>query len=211
VTRSVVRSIAGPVLRAGAEGSFHLREAVRVGADALLGEVVRLDGDEIVVQVYEDTTGLRPGSEVHGDGRPLAARLGPALLGRIFDGLLRPLSGAPHRLAPGMRSAAPERFAFVPRIAPGARISGGESIGEALAPGGRMARVLAAPDVAGEVVSVVAAGDYPDDAPLVSVRRSASTASSALASNPRCSPTAASWRAHGTRWCSRSAARSRRS
>jgi V/A-type H+-transporting ATPase subunit A len=170
VTRALVRAIAGPVLHARVEGPFHLREAVRVGPERLLGEVVRLDGDEIVVQVYEDTTGLRPGSEVHGDGQPLAVRVGPALLGRIFDGLLRPLSGAADRMAPGMRSAAPQRFAFVPRIAAGARVTGGESIGDILPATGRALRALVPPGVAGEVVSVAVAGDYDDDAPLASIR-----------------------------------------
>jgi V/A-type H+-transporting ATPase subunit A len=169
MTRALVRSIAGPVLRAGAEGPFHLREAVRVGPDQLLGEVVRLDGDEIVVQVYEDTTGLRPGSEVHGDGLPLSVRLGPALLGRIFDGLLRPLSGAPERMAPGMRSAHPESFAFEPRIAPGSPVAGGECIGDIVPAAGRTLRALVPPGVAGKVASVVAAGNYLDDAPIATV------------------------------------------
>ena len=90
---AIVRWIAGPVLHAVKQGPFSLRESVRVGPQALLGEVVRINDDQIVVQVYEDTTGLRPGTEVHGDGQPLAIRLGPGLLGHIFDGLLRPLSG----------------------------------------------------------------------------------------------------------------------
>ena len=67
---------------------------------------MRLDGDEIVVQVYEDTTGLRPGIEVVGSGLPLAIPLGPGLLGHIFDGLLRPLSGTGSAFVqPGMRRA----------------------------------------------------------------------------------------------------------
>ncbi|HSM21382.1 MAG TPA: hypothetical protein VK876_04135, partial [Rubrivivax sp.] len=92
MSRAVIRWISGPVLHARAEGPFALREAVRVGPQALLGEVVRLDGDTIVVQVYEDTTGLRPGIAVTGDGQALSIHLGPGLLGHIFDGLLRPLS-----------------------------------------------------------------------------------------------------------------------
>ena len=84
--------ISGPVLRARPEGPFRLREAVTVGTDRLLGEVIRIARDQIVVQVYEDTSGLRPGVEVTGSGRLLSVRLGPGILGRIFDGLLRPLS-----------------------------------------------------------------------------------------------------------------------
>ena len=86
-----IRWVSGPVLRARAQGPFRLREAVQVGENALLGEVIRLNGDEILVQVYEDSTGLRPGAEVAGTGGPLNVRLGPGVLGNIFDGLLRPL------------------------------------------------------------------------------------------------------------------------
>ena len=78
---AIVRWIAGPVLHAVKQGPFSLRESVRVGPQALLGEVVRIHDDQIVVQVYEDTTGLRPGIEVHGDGQPLAIRLGPGAAG----------------------------------------------------------------------------------------------------------------------------------
>ena len=104
---AIVRWIAGPVLHAVKHGPFVMRESVRVGPQALLGEVVRIRDDEIVVQVYEDTSGLRPGSEVQGDGLPLSVRLGPGLLGRIFDGLLRPLSGTDSAyVQPGMSSGA---------------------------------------------------------------------------------------------------------
>jgi V/A-type H+-transporting ATPase subunit A len=163
MSRAFVRRIAGPVLEAESEGPFCLREAVRVGPDRLLGEVVKLDGRSIVAQVYEDTTGLRPGSEVHGDGAPLSIRVGPALLGRIFDGLLRPLSGAPDRLAPGMREATPERFAFEPRVASGDRVPAGAELGDVCLPSGRSLKVLVPPGVSGRVSSIVPAAEYRDD------------------------------------------------
>jgi len=161
VTRALVRMISGPVLHARAEGPFSLREAVRVGPQALLGEVVRLYDDQIVVQVYEDTTGLRPGAEVIGDGLPLSIRLGPGLLGRIFDGLLRPLSGLDSAyVAPGMRRAAPATFDFEPGVAIGARLAGGQVFGLARGAGGRAQRCIAPPDAAGEVVALAAAGRH---------------------------------------------------
>ena len=60
MSMAAIRWISGPVLRARTQGSFFLRECVRVGPQALLGEVVRIDDDESTVQVYEDTTGPRP-------------------------------------------------------------------------------------------------------------------------------------------------------
>ena len=175
MSRASIRWISGPVLRAVAEGPFALREAVQVGSRALLGEVVRLEGDEIVVQVYEDTTGLRPGIEVIGTGLPLAIPLGPGLLGNIFDGLLRPLSGTGGAFVqPGMRRAEAGGFAFVPRVKPGDVLAPGAIIGDATATSagrtGRAQAVLAPPDVAGEVLSVVAPGDRREDATVCTVR-----------------------------------------
>jgi len=159
MSRARVSWISGPVLHARAEAPFGLREAVRVGPQALLGEVVRLDGDTIVVQVYEDTTGLRPGIEVRGDGQPLSIHLGPGLLGHIFDGLLRPLSGleTPH-VAPGMRRAPPGEFDFEPLLEPGAALAGGQAYGQVRGASGRIQRCIAPPDAAGKVEWIATAG-----------------------------------------------------
>ena len=159
--------ISGPVLRARALGPFRLREAVRVGERGLLGEVIRMHGDEIVAQVYEDTTGLRPGVEVNGTGLLLGITLGPALLGRIFDGLLRPLAGAStHYVEPGLRAAVPLEFDFTPRLRPGEYAAGGAVLGEAVNQSGTRQLCLMPPDAAGQVVTIQAAGRYADDLPL---------------------------------------------
>ena len=106
-----------------------------------------------------------------GQGSPLAIRLGPGLIGNIFDGLLRPLSGSDSAfVAPGMRRAAPGMFAFVPRIAPGATLLPGCVFGEATAASGRAQRCICPPDVNGEVMSIVPAGDYPEIATVCTLR-----------------------------------------
>ncbi|HUP06202.1 MAG TPA: V-type ATP synthase subunit A [Caldimonas sp.] len=167
---AIVSWIAGPVLHAVKQGPFVLRESVRVGPQALLGEVVRIRGDEIVVQVYEDTTGLRPGTELRGDEVPLSIRLGPALLGRIFDGLLRPLPGASHKdVQPGMRGETTGRWRFEPRVVVGAEVAPGAVIGTASAEGSAQA-CLAPPDAGGTVVSVVAEGEHAQDAVVCTLR-----------------------------------------
>ncbi|MFA7270525.1 MAG: V-type ATP synthase subunit A [Sterolibacterium sp.] len=159
--------ISGPVLRARAQGPFRLREAVRIGERALLGEVIRMQGDEIVVQVYEDTTGLHPGTEVTGSGSPLGVMLGPALLGRIFDGLLRPLAGAAtHYVEAGMREEVPLEFDFTPRLRPGQSVHGGAVFGEAVNQSGIKQFCLVPPDATGELVGIEAAGRYADNLPL---------------------------------------------
>ena len=159
--RARIRWISGPVLRARAEGSFALREAIRVGPAGLLGEVIRINEDEIVAQVYEDTTGLRPGVEVAGTGNLLGIRVGPALLGHIFDGLLRPLAPGPA-----------EEFAFEPGLAAGATIAVGGAFGTIASARGRPQRAMLPPDVAGRVEWIAAAGKFTDDATVLRVRDS---------------------------------------
>jgi len=156
--RARIRWISGPVLRARAEGSFALREAIRVGPAGLLGEVIRINEDEIVAQVYEDTTGLRPGVEVTGTGNLLGIRVGPALLGHIFDGLLRPLAPGPA-----------EEFAFEPSVAAGATIGAGGAFGAVTSARGRPQRAVMPPDVAGRIEWIAAAGKYTDDATVLRV------------------------------------------
>jgi V/A-type H+/Na+-transporting ATPase subunit A len=163
--------IGGPVLRARASGPFLLREAVHVGGERLLGEVLRINEDEIVAQVYEDTTGLKPGVEVAGTGALLGIRVGPALLGGIFDGLLRPLSGGGARyIRPGMSGGPAARFRFAPSVRVGDYAAGGSVLGETGAAAGRAQVCLVPPDVAGEVTDIVVPGDYPDDVPLATLR-----------------------------------------
>jgi len=85
-----IEYISGPVVKADLPGA-RLYELVFVGELKLFGEVVRIQGDKAFIQVYEDTTGIRPGEPVVRSGEPLSAWLGPGILGRIYDGVQRPL------------------------------------------------------------------------------------------------------------------------
>ena len=167
---AVVSWISGPVLRAKCPGGFRLSDAILAGAGDLLGEVIRVSDDGIVAQVYEDTTGLRPGDPVTGIGQPLSIRLRPGLPGRIFDGLLRPLSDMPgDTIQSGMKTDAHDRFAFEPVVVPGDRVGPSQVIGNA-AMSHFTEKVLSPPDASGEVVSVVDAGDYADNDTLCVLR-----------------------------------------
>lgn len=178
--RAVILSVSGPVLRARCEDAFAMGEALRVGPRGLLGEVVRLAGEVLVAQVYEDTTGLKPGDALEGSGAPLSIRLGPGLLGGVFDGLLRPLAGllagaltdldSPF-VTPGERRAAARRFGFEPLAAPGAVLAPGTVFGRVAGPGRQLC--LVPPDMGGEVLDIAPAGDYADDAPICRVRDAA--------------------------------------
>ncbi len=172
MTMAVATWLAGPVLKARPEGAFVLREAVRVGKKGLLGEVIRLGEDELVVQVYEDTTGLRPGTEVRGTGLPLSIRLGPGILGKTFDGLLRPVRDVANNayVEPGMQEYPPQIFPFTPGVKTGATLGPGTGLGVVRPTDGRQQQILLPPRIGGEVVSIVKEGEYPEDATLGQLR-----------------------------------------
>jgi V/A-type H+-transporting ATPase subunit A len=168
MSSAVIRWAAGPVIRARTGDVFHAYEALAVGEAGLLGEVIQLNGDELIAQVYEDTTGLRPGDPVTGTGAPLSVPLGPGLLGGIFDGLLRPLSGLDDfRLSAGASAPPARRFAFAPSVQPGDALSPGQPFGSVA--GNREQACLAPPGVAGRVLSIVAAGEYGEDDTLCEI------------------------------------------
>jgi V/A-type H+-transporting ATPase subunit A len=89
--RGTVAMINGPVINAVGMSHFAMRELVQVGDLELTGEILRMDGDRSVIQVYEDTTGIKIGEPVKGLGHPLSVCLGPGLIGHIIDGIGRPL------------------------------------------------------------------------------------------------------------------------
>jgi V/A-type H+-transporting ATPase subunit A len=164
MSEAAIRWIGGPVLYARTKGDFRIGEAIEVGVDRRPGEVIRLKSDELVGQVYEDTTGLRPGDVVHGTGSALSVRLGPHLLGRIFDGLLRPLD------APAPQDDAPIGFRALVKA------------GDALAPGtpfgdmpgeGVPQKCLLPPRIGGTVESIVTDGVHDPDATLCKIRDAA--------------------------------------
>jgi V/A-type H+-transporting ATPase subunit A len=154
--------IGGPVLRARMEGAFQVYEALAVGPRRLLGEVIHLRGDELVAQVYEDTTGLEPGEIVTGTNAPLSVPLGPGMLGGIFDGLLRPLTGtADYQVHPGLDARAPNRFVVTPTVELGALVEPGATLATVAKP--RLQSILIPPDVGGRVEWLAPAGEHAED------------------------------------------------
>ena len=87
-----IYSINGPVIKIKNGKDFEIMEMVYVGEKKLLGEVISISEDYTVVQVYESTTGLKPGEPVIGNNEPISLNLGPGLIGNIFDGIQRPLT-----------------------------------------------------------------------------------------------------------------------
>ena len=91
VAKGKIVWVSGPAVKADGMSSAKMYETVEVGESKLIGEVIRLTGDVAFIQVYESTSGLKPGEEVIGTGQPLSVLLGPGIIGRIYDGIQRPL------------------------------------------------------------------------------------------------------------------------
>ena len=162
--------ISGPTVSVDLK-ALKLYERVSVGHARLMGEVVRLEQQRAIVQVYESTRGLGVGEPVVGTGTQLTARLGPGLLGGIFDGLQRPLEsmyrlGDPF-LRAGGESAVPratEALKFVPLKKAGERIEPGEAIG--YVEEGALRHSIIPMDAAGTIARIASPGECAADAPL---------------------------------------------
>src|SRR5437870_13544404 len=98
-----VARVAGPVIVAEGMLGAQMYEVVRVGDQGLIGEIIKIDGENATVQVYEETAGLRPGEKVERTGKPLSVELGPGILGQIYDGIQRPLTVLFEKTGPFVR------------------------------------------------------------------------------------------------------------
>ncbi|MEB3788120.1 MAG: ATP synthase subunit A [Desulfurococcales archaeon] len=169
----VVR-ITGPlVIAEGMEGA-QMYEMVRVGEDKLIGEITRIRGDKAYIQVYESTTGLKPGEPVEGTGAPLSVELGPGLLGTIYDGVQRPLPliaeviarDMPHRkmfiergvVVPSIDRQ--KKWSFTPTLKEGARVEGGDILGEVPETSLITHKVMVPPGVRGTLKWIAPEGEY---------------------------------------------------
>jgi V/A-type H+-transporting ATPase subunit A len=152
-------------------GGIAMYDLVSIGPAGLPGEVVAISGDVVIVQAYEYTGGLAPGQTALPRGRPLSVRLGPDLLGGIFDGLLRPLSGAGEWLLPGAQQAAAEERtrSFSPLVTEGEQVAEGQALGEIRDAGPVRMTVLVPPGCGGTVEEIAGAGDHPLDATVAVV------------------------------------------
>jgi V/A-type H+-transporting ATPase subunit A len=154
------------------EGTAML-DVVEIGPARLTGEVVSVSATgRVVAQLYEYTGGLAVGDDARGLGHPLSARLGPGLLGGVFDGLLRPLLGGPTWLAPGVlgsATGAAPHWQFRPSASAGDEVSPGSELGTVLTRGGFVHRVLAPPRTSGRLEWIAPDADVDEDEPVAVV------------------------------------------
>jgi len=172
----VITWISGPVVRARITGDVQMMEQVEITDLHLVGEVIGLHDDTATIQVYEETTGVRPGEPVYGLGMPLGVELGPGLIGHILDGIQRPLeliaSQSGDFIQRGIQVPALDRdhlWAFTPTLTQGAEVHGGEILGTVPETQAVEHRVLVPPDVRGRLVWVAPAGEYTVEEPIAQV------------------------------------------
>ncbi len=134
-SRGYITRVSGPVVTV--EGIRpKMYDIVEVGEEKLMGEVIQIEGEKTIVQVYEDTTGLAPGNPAFSTGQPLIVELGPGLLSRIYDGIQRPLPELrEHKgdfIRPGSYAHGLDRMTewdFVPTAKKGDEVTQGQELG----------------------------------------------------------------------------------
>ena len=169
--------ISGPVIEADGMRGAKMYDVVRVGEENLIGEIIRLNKDNAIIQVYEDTVGLKPGEKVVTTGMPLSVELGPGLLTNIYDGIQRPLPAIMDKtgdfISRGVEANAIDRkkkWHFKPTAKPGDKINGCDVIGEVKETSIVIHKIIIPPDINGKLLSIEKEGKYTveDDIAVVS-------------------------------------------
>jgi len=158
--KGVLFRIAGPVVVAkGIKPRMY--DVCRVGNEKLMGEVIQIEGDKVIIQVYEDTSGIKPGEPVINTGEPLKVELGPGLLNSIYDGIQRPLPVLIKQMgdfikrgvdAPGLDQS--KKWDFKANAKPGETVSSGSIIGEVEENPGIIHKIMVPPNQKGKITEL---------------------------------------------------------
>lgn len=171
-----IERVAGPVVVASNMRGARMYELVKVGSAGLIGEIIRVEADTATIQVYEETTGIRPGEVVERTGNPLSVELGPGLVNQFFDGTQRPLPVLLDRGGAFIRrgiSATPldrkKKWEFTPTARNGSNVTGGDVVGEVPETVLVKHKVMVPPNVSGTIKSIVDKGSYTLEDPVAEV------------------------------------------
>ena len=173
----VIHGINGPVVSLLGDPGFQMNEMVYVGKENLVGEVIGLTSEKTTIQVYEETSGIKPGEEVTGTGAPVSVTLAPGILSNIFDGIERPLSeiakGSGYYISRGISVDSLDtsrKWDTHMVVKPGDRLMPGAFIAEVPETRAIIHKVMVPPDVEGYVLDVAEDGQYTIQDPLVTVQ-----------------------------------------
>jgi len=177
--------VSGPAVRADGMSDAKMYETVTVGDAKLVGEVIRLTGDVAFIQVYESTSGLKPGEPVIGTGAPLSVFLGPGIIGQIYDGIQRPLrelskiSGS--YIGRGITTTPVDmtkHYHFVPTVSIGDEVSGGSILGTVKETDLIEHSIMVPPDhKGGKITNIVSEGDYNLETEIATTEKDGQTTS----------------------------------
>ena len=178
---AIISRISGPVAVAKDIEGAHMFDVVRIGEMGLMGEIIRLEGNTAQIQVYEDTTGLKPGEKVVNTNRPLSLQLGPGLLTSIYDGIQRPLdvlaaeSGdfiSRGKIIPALDQK--KKWEFIPVKKNGDQVSPGEIIAEVQETPLIKHKIMVPYNVSGELVDI-SEGQFTVNDKIAAVKNSKTT------------------------------------
>jgi V/A-type H+-transporting ATPase subunit A len=169
-----IKSIAGPLVIAKDMKGCEMYEVVRVGQEGLMGETIKLIEDLAYVQVYEDTTGLKPGEEVIRTGAPLSVELGPGIITNFYDGIQRPLLAIKNLAGdyitrgvnvPGLDPK--KKWDFTPTAKKGDEVEGGDFLGEVQESKVIKHKIMVPPRMQGKVAEIKSGSFTVDDVIVV--------------------------------------------
>lgn len=180
VAKGKIVWISGPAIRADGMSSTKMYETVEVGESKLIGEVIRLTGDVAFIQVYESTSGLRPGEPVVGTGQPLSVLLGPGIIGKIYDGIQRPLEEIAQKsgsfIGRGIITTPVDlkkKYRFRPSVKNGEQVNPGSVLGTVEETPLLTHSILVPPyHSGGKITEIVSEGDYDIEHQIASTEKS---------------------------------------
>lgn len=167
LSENVIFGINGPVVTIKGETDLSMMEMVYVGKEKLIGEVIGLDKKMTTIQVYEETTGLKPGEPVYSTGLPMSVTLGPGIIGNIFDGIERPLPAIEKKFGAFIGKGAQfspldteKKYKVTLKVKVGDTISGGDIYAECPETPVITHKIMLSPLLSGTVTEVMPDGEY---------------------------------------------------
>lgn len=174
----IIYGINGPIIYLEGDSGFQMNEMVYVGKGHLVGEIIGLTSERTTVEVYEETTGLKPGEPVTGTGAPVSVTLAPGIITNIFDGIERPLTAikasSGHYIDRGVHVASLDtvkKWNARITVKKGDYLYPGTIIAEVPETRAVTHKVMVPPDLEGFVLDVVPDGEYTIDEPLLTLQK----------------------------------------
>jgi len=183
-----IENVAGPVIVGKDMLGSQMYELVKTGDVGLIGEIIRIEGDRATIQVYEETTGIKPGEKIERTGKPLSVDLGPGIIGQTYDGIQRPLPVIKELygdfIERGINVSAIDRkkkWKFIPTQKKNGKVQSGDILGTVEETSLVKHRILVPPGVAGTILSIVDEGEYTVDDEICIIETTSGKKSAKLA------------------------------